>query len=211
MRIRATLALLSLVVIAGITIFELVINESKPEAFERFKKKNDVEAVNGHGTMIDPELRHFEAYLTKFGKSYKNKESYNIHKREFMKTLQFIQQHSNNNFDVNSDNNTHGSSHDPVSFKLNLNQMSDWTQAEYESRLGLYWDDDWYGQDQTDDDSQSIVKESFSTLKLLFRANKDQEVMDDWPDGKELTPSQEILLEPLTPNKTVDWRYFTYE
>lgn len=61
-----------------------------------------------------------------------------------------------------------------MSFVLDLNFMSDWTQAEYESRLGLYWDDDWYGQDVTDDDSQSIVKEGLNTIKLMFRSNKNQ-------------------------------------
>lgn len=63
------------------------------------------------------------------------------------------------------------------SFKLKLNFMSDWTQEEYESHLGLYWDDDWYGQDLLEvDTSQSMVKDSLSTLKKLIKSIKDYDM-----------------------------------
>ena len=47
--------------------------------------------------------------------------------------------------------------------------MSDWTQEEYESYLGLYWDDEWYGQDMFDGEFKiSAVKDSLSTIKKLI-------------------------------------------
>ena len=82
MRFKATLALLSIAFIAAITIFEVLQNDDKPNVWERLKKKDKTEN--------NSDLTHFEAYLARFGKSYKNKEMYNKRKREFHKTLQFI-------------------------------------------------------------------------------------------------------------------------
>lgn len=94
--------------------------------------------------------------------------------------------------------------------------MSDWTQEEYESHLGLYWDDDWYGQNlnEKDGSSQSKVKESLSTIKKLIKSIKDQDINGQYHhhvDGKPIPAAIDLLNLEIQLNKTVDWRHFTYE
>ena len=59
--------------------------------------------------------------MNKYGKSYKEKEKYEAHKREYLASLKIIEKHS-----IFSD------------YYLGLNHMSDWTKQEYESILGIF-------------------------------------------------------------------------
>lgn len=87
MRFKAKLAGLSFVVIAIITLYELVYNEDKPDVWEKIKKKND---DSGGMVVLDSETSSFESYCARFGKSYKNAENYNKRKKEYLKTLMTI-------------------------------------------------------------------------------------------------------------------------
>jgi len=82
------------------------------------------ETQNFLGTPITEAEREFINYITKYNKRYGTKEEYNFRLGVF--TTMFDRIHTHNKHHVE----THG-------FKMAFNEMSDWTETEYKSMLGL--------------------------------------------------------------------------
>ena len=93
-----------------------------------------------------------------------------------------------------------------VSFVLNFNYMSDWTQEEYDSKLGLYWDDDEYGLDQVEDDQ--AFKQAVSFFNN-FKGDLDQ---SNWPYSKQTKQEKDFTnLVEGKPKEIIDWGNFKTE
>ena len=67
--------------------------------------------------------------MAAYGKSYKQADTYELHKMEFLKAKDRVAAQT--------------IASNP---QMGFNQMSDWTQERYESMLGLYGDEDVFGE-----------------------------------------------------------------
>ena len=78
--LRGKLVVIGLVIIAIATVVEIFLSDARRDVWEKFKDKND----DNLGQMDDgDDIVSFEQYCAKFGKSYKNQETYSKRKKEF--------------------------------------------------------------------------------------------------------------------------------
>lgn len=86
MRLKGKIMLLGLAIVMVAAVIEMFLQEVRQEVWEKFtdNKNSPVDLGSGvNSSIYSNGIANFEQYCARFGKSYKNLDTYNIRKKEF--------------------------------------------------------------------------------------------------------------------------------